>query len=253
MILFNILVVIITATIIIYFFWNYRNNKTQPHRRNFDDIRYYELTSKYEFLVAVAALFAIVFGYIGITTKSSLEAELTKNIEAQLKPAKDSILLLKNDITTFQSQIINLNGVLANSQSQLNEISKQQSLIDQKNASSNRNIGILQSKIKEVSESNALKKEFYILKDISISYNTPQEEKNTDPIFKFDFDKLVTVKGEKLPSFNQPPFMIVSPRNGGMVYVTKITNRGFELIMGPVLLLNGEQNKEFKFQVIVYN
>ena len=253
MALFNILVVIITATIIIYFVWNYLNNRKQPHRRNFDDIRYYELTSKYEFLVAVAALFAIVFGYIGITTKSSLEAELTKNIETQLKPAKDSILILKNDISAFQSQITNLNGVLANSQSQLIEISKQQELIDQKNISSTRNVGLLQTKIKDISESNALKKEFYILKDISIFYKTPQEEKDVDPILKFDFDKLLTVKGEKLPTFDQPPFMIVSPRNGGMVYVTKITNKGFELIMGPVLLLNGEQNKEFKFQVIVYN
>jgi nitrogen fixation-related uncharacterized protein len=69
----------IALVITIYFLWNFlnnRNNKWLRNNRHVNDIRYYELKSKNEFLVAVSVLLMGIITFFGYSTKQSLQNSL---------------------------------------------------------------------------------------------------------------------------------------------------------------------------------
>jgi hypothetical protein len=69
----------IALVVTIYFlrnFLNNRNNKWLRNNRQVNDIRYYELKSKNEFLVAVSVLLMGIITFFGYSTKQSLQNSL---------------------------------------------------------------------------------------------------------------------------------------------------------------------------------
>ena len=77
--LFIGVVLYVGLVLTIYFYWNYRSNKNNNWLRNhkqLNDIRYYELKSKNEFLVAVSVLLIAIIAFFGYSTKQNLQDSL---------------------------------------------------------------------------------------------------------------------------------------------------------------------------------
>lgn len=249
--MFNVLLIIITATMVIYFVWNFLNNQSNPHQRNTDDIRYFELKSKYEFLVSAVTLFTVVFVYLGISTKENLENEFREKLNNELKPSIDSIKNAKIEYEIFKTEvnkeISTYKDVISGSVQKINDMSSTQNEIYKRSLQSSKGLKMAENKINTISNMNILKKEFYIIDNLKIS-NSVFSKGMTEKIF---FKDLITTSGDKLPQFEYEPVVIVSNLDGGQMGSTKITKEYVEVIVSAIF--NGDENKPImRYKLVIY-
>ena len=237
MILANTLLIIITSVVIAYFFWNYWNNRTSTHRRIINnDIRYYELKSKYEFLVAIGSIIAIIFIFLGVNTQNELQKTLKSNFDILL----DSATVLKVDMN---DQIAITKEALAITTGEVEALRSRQRLINSESTKSLNSFKSLNEKYLDLSNNPKLKKDFYVVSNITI-------KKDSD-IIRFHFKDMTTEAGKKLPVFNSIPIVIPTSSNGAGVDILVLTKDYVDIFVGRGIELK-EPFQVYKVQIIIY-
>lgn len=213
-----ILLVFIAAVITIYFTWNYLNErKKRPRSPIENDIRYHELKSKYEFLVATGSLFTIVFIFLGLNTQKDIEVKL----QSEYKTLLDSALILKNDVT---KQVIENKRVITLLSVKLDELRNTQKSITRESANSLSSYNSLNLKYTELNNRPILNKDFFIIQDVGL-------KQQDEPVIIY-FKNLKTVSGKSLPNFGRPPTVLATSNNGASVTTLAVTKEYIKIQIG---------------------
>jgi hypothetical protein len=249
--MFEALLLVIAAAMVIYFVWNYRNAKSHPNRRKNNDIRYYELKSKYEFLVSIVTLVTVVFVFLGISSQRELKDEIQKNIDKELISSKNAIDSTKRSFALFRDSInVSLetyNNVLSASIVNLNKMSDKQNLIYQKSLKSNLDLDKVQNTVSRISKLNVLKKEFYVIDDLQVDNKTAASGNS----FRLFFKDLKTNTGDNLPNFTSEPLVLASNLDGGVIKTIKTTDDYVDVLVETIH--NGEINAPFfRYKLVIY-
>lgn len=251
MLMFYILLVVITATIVIYFIWNFISSKANPHRINNDDIRYYELKSKNEFLVASVSLLLIVFAFFGLSTKNEIKADLENEIKKDLsvsqKVADSTRKAFEAYKSTIDKDLITYKEVISSSIQKLEEIKKQTEQVSNSTLRSKKQFDNVQQTVDRISKLNILKREFYIVDNQFINHNVAVSGKPR----RIYFDTLKTQNGDNLPTFQYEPLILISNIDGGFIKINKTTKDYVDVIVET--MTEEDQNiPQFRFKLVIY-
>lgn len=206
------LIIIVIAAFAISSIWNIFSLKDLKKRsrsnRNLDDPKYYELKSKYEFLLAI---FAIIITGASILGYNSL-ADVKKAMSEDFKHSADSTYQIIRKIT---ARADSLNNELITNQKRLSTFSlsiQKLSSIEIENFEKGKmyenQVNKLSQKISHIDSSNILKKVYYRVDSLSFfaTSNSPLKLFN-----KYAFSNLITDNGDRLPKFKTPPFISIVP------------------------------------------
>lgn len=213
----TVLLSFIATVLTIYFVWNYFNERNhRPKWAIEKDIRYYELKSKNEFLIATGSLFIIIVVFMGLNTQKDIEIKL----RSEYKGLLDSASQLKQDVTDEVGSHKQMIRLLAE---KIRESEKIQETITQQSKESLSSFNSINEQYAQIRSKPILNKDFYII-----------PEQNFPPDsgwgITFYFKDLKTTEGKSIPPFNNPPSVIASSSNGGSFVVTKITTESVHVV-----------------------
>lgn len=233
------LLCLIAAVIVIYFSWNYFNErKSRPIWPIEKDIRYYELKAKYEFLVATGSLFTIVLIFMGLNTQKDLEIKLRNEYKGLL----DSAAYLKKDVEIKLENSRQTIGVLTDN---LAELNRTQENIAQKSTTSLSTFNSLNNQYNQLKNRPILSKDFFIIKEIS--YNEAPEGN------RYYFQDIQTIDGKKLPEFKHPPTVLINGSTGGTFGIIRVTTEFVHLInTGGVQIQSDPPTFPLKFKLVLF-
>lgn len=199
--------------LIVYVAWGFltfkkwRKNESDPV-----DAKYYELKSRNEFLLACFAVFIAVASYFGYTTIENIKSSLRNEISEAVTTTMDSLNYLQGRVNSTLSDVDTASFHLGKYEQRL------QSMLA--------NQDILEGRIRGIEGMEVLQKDFYRVDGLTFS----NYELHLNKEFKrIHFSDLTTVKGEKLPSTSEPPFVMVSAMDGGIVSIIDVTNKYVDL------------------------
>lgn len=221
----TILLFIIASVITIYFTWNFFNNRKLPKNSKLEnDIRYYELKSKYEFLVAVVSLVTAVAVFYGLGTKKDIEQNIKSEFTTEFEPAKKRLSVAERQINEINMNLKTAQGIINSYYNALKEIDTKQKTIDQASQRSQKQFQEFEKRIDTLNKKNILKKNFYLVDNIKVNYDVITYNQG---FAKFAFDTLTTTLGDKLPKFQKPPLVVAVSDVGNLIEVYNVTNSSF--------------------------
>ena len=220
------LLFIIACTIIIYSLWNFISNRKEisPAKLS-NDIRYYELKSKYEFLVAITA-FLLAFGtFYGISTKKDLEKSLRADFTEKLDSIQEQSANLKSKLgllnVTTDKKVEQTDKTLNAYYDALLKSQAKQGTIDKKFTEYAGRIDSLRLK-------NLLKRNFYLVDNIVFNYDEYLKGSGGSSKTIY-FNTIITSLGDRLPTFSKPPIVIALSDDGYGFIITRITSTYFTI------------------------
>jgi len=228
----TLLLFTITCVIVIYFTWNFFNQRSiKKNSKHIPDAHYYELKSKYEFLVAIGSLVFAIAVFYGLGTKKDMEQNLKSEFNSQLEPTRKQALTTETKIDSVNKQVKETQGIINGYYSALKEIEGKQRAIDLLTLSSKNKFEGFQKRIDTLSKKNILKRSFYLVDNLQLDFK--KMENTESHSLKIAFDTLVTTLADKLPRFHKPPIILPVSNMGFALHVFNVTNDGFEIFVAP--------------------
>lgn len=282
-----IILILIGISLLIFQIWNITTLKkfksTRGFQKELNDPRYYELKYKQEYFVAVVSFVGtalVILGYANIDSiKNSLSKEFTEKADStsqkmiQLSQridavsySFDSTLTAKTKQTESLFKVYESNSksvskkLLENFSStqnslseyidQLNLLSRSQNEIANTNKISEQQVKDLVKKIDDLNSRNIIKQNYYIVDSLYFNiaiYDTAQSD---DALYtKYFFKDLKTTVGDRLPKFENPPFVVYLTEHGAFDGKFKeITNESFKFTVGTYTEGGG---KIIRFSVLI--
>lgn len=261
--LFIGVVLYVGLVLTIYFYWNYRSNKNNNWLRNhkqLNDIRYYELKSKNEFLVAVSVLLIAIIAFFGYSTKQNLQDSLRTEFKDSISNLNDSLKNLNQNLNLSKNETLELINKIDASRNNIDGLQNYQTELTSKLANTGQNIKDVNKFISEIKSKNILKKPFYVIDSIRIdninsSIKDPLTKKEFVKFVVIEFDKLVTTDKDKLPIFKTPPIIIPVNIDGMPVIVYDVTTKGCKLtgdVTGVSNNLDNPERYEFALNRLIF-
>jgi hypothetical protein len=159
------------------------------------DVKYNELKSKIDFVIAAAVILIGVIGIIGYQQIESIRNDLLQEFKGQ----RDSIILLRRE-----------------AEEMLNAAKGADSLVKK----SLHNADVLAKKIDLIAEKDILKGNTFLIHNVRFG-DFPNSLK--DQIVTIDFKKLTTIDGKKLPAFKKPPLLFIQSSHGAVASIRELT------------------------------
>lgn len=223
----TIILFFIAAVLTTYYLWNYLSNrKPFPNSKVVNDIRYYELKSKYEFLVAIVSVALAIAVFVGLGTKKDIENQLKASLEPTTKLAIENEIrtsaneqrtsLIDSQINRQEALLNSFYTVISSLKADLNGVSI--------------NISKSRNEIDLLNKKDILKRNFYLVDNLT-GPNKDVAEGSTDR--KIAFDTLITSLGTKLPVFEKPPIIFAVSNKGLQIYNIDVTTKTFTLRILP--------------------
>jgi type II secretory pathway pseudopilin PulG len=226
-----IALLIAVVGLVILFIWNginfsFLKKHSSDKNKNLDDAKYWELKSKYEFMLAVVALITAMATFLGINTLDSIKKEVkhdfqekvdsvsksftdsTIKVNKKLQATNDSAALLNKKVSNYLQQ-------LSNNTHYLTALEADQIRLKVFDLKSNNDLQDLSRKIDSINHSNKIKSEFYLVNNVPFVNKRPDYPLDLTIYFK----DLKTSSGDKLPSFKNPPVIISANLNNAFVQI----------------------------------
>ena len=224
------LIIILIVSLIILTLWNILTlrsyKKKISNEAQLNDGKYFELKSKIEYMIATFLVVATVIGILGYTNldnvKRELKADFQKKVDSlytSIKEAEVRISKIDTTLKNFSSISVNLYSNISNLENRI--------------AHGNSSINSLNDKIKNINEKNILKRNFYTV-DYQINLKNVQDLSDMKCFFK----DMITNFGDKLPEFNKPPIILITPTNGIDLTVREVTKGYVQLAEGTTWVEN---------------
>ncbi|WP_413998203.1 hypothetical protein ACMDB5_10470 [Flavobacterium sp. W1B] len=270
---FYILLVILIIALIVFLIWNIILFNKRIAVRN-ESKEYYELKYQLQFYVAIFSVLIGVFSFLGYNSYNDIvdkvKIEISNETKSDLQKSKDEInskilatqnelqkisfenekikqsntdLLENNDKTNdrfykLYEQFLSLNKELYISenklQSQINNVNDAE--IDVEN---------IKTDIAEIKKIDFLN-QVYLVTDIT--FNEP-DEKTFGKLDTIYFKNLKTIGGNKLPAFQKPPSITISPYQGVQLALKDVTNQYYTIYMWTKTEF--EEKKKHKYDVLI--
>jgi|GEM_PF-2121790 len=234
----TLLLFVILVVIIIYFTWNYLSNKKIDYRlweRKNDDIRYHELKSKYEFLVAIVTFIIAVAVFYGYSTKKEIEESIKKDFDSKLEVEHKKLTevnkKLKNLDSNVSNRIKSTSTTIDAYFNSLKQIESRQNTINELSDKSQGKLKEFERKIVNLNDDNTLKRNFYLVDNIKIKYD--EYSMINEHYISYSYKNLTTTLGDKLPNFETPPIIIAVSNNGFGIQIFDVTLNSFKVRIVP--------------------
>ncbi|WP_438947055.1 hypothetical protein [Sediminibacterium sp.] len=282
-----IILTLLGVSILIFLIWNLstlqRLKATKGFQKELNDPRYYELKYKQEYFVAVVSFVGtalVILGYSNIDSiKNSLSKEFTEKADStsqkmiQLSQridavsySFDSTLTAKTQQTESLFKVYESNSksvskkLLENFSStqnslseyidQLNLLSRSQNEIANTNKISEQQVKDLLKKIDDLNSRNIIKQNYYIVDSLYFNIAVYDTAQSDDALYtKYFFKDLKTTFGDRLPKFENPPFVVYLTEHGAFDGKFKeITTESFKFTVGTYTEGGG---KIIRFSVLI--
>ncbi len=222
----EILIIILIGSLIILTLWNiltirsYKNKMTSESQLN--DGKYFELKYKMEFMIAVFSIIIAFVGFLGYRSFDKIKNEITDNIQKDIAPITFDLKKAKIDVTRIDSTLKQSSSIYTNLYSNL-------SRLENKISSRSNDFDNLNEKIKNISDRNILKRNFYIIDNLKFNW---KESKDWLKDMTYYYKDLTTNIGDKLPVFTKPPIIIITPTSQTDIIIYQVTNEYVKFLPG---------------------
>lgn len=249
----NVLLSVITCVIIIYFAWNYFNNRNRNRHQNTsqgNDIRYYELKAKYEFLVAVGTLFTAVAVFYGFGTKKDIDQNIKTEFNALFAPTKKRVSVTESKVAEMDQRLKNAQAILNSYYGALKEIDSRQKQINLSSQKSKEVLKRYESTVDSLNKSNVLKRNFYLVDNLTVNYNKIYDTVRQQLAKTYAYDTLLTTLGDRLPQFKKPPIIVGVTDVGFGIHTFDVNTRTFKILL-DINYFTPPANNLIKFRLII--
>lgn len=158
------------------------------------DEKYYELKYHLNILKTSAIILISVIGFMGYTELENIKDDISSDIDMSLKIQKDSMDFLRDELNNYSNEIESMNQ-------KMNQLTEIIGLNDN-------DLKNITEKISSIDESFRYNPRVYIVNGLRF----PKEEKG----LKFMFSEMMTIYGEPLPKFKNPPLILVQGKSVGL-------------------------------------
>lgn len=206
--------IVLVIILIIFSVWNlislYELKKYNRSYRELKDDRYYELKYKLEYITAIVVVVIGVGAFFGYR----FFEEFKKNTSENLKTVTEN----------YEVKLKSIGKIIESKEFALNDNSEKQNSIEKRVKNSDSLVTILTGRINVISNKSIVKQDIYLVDKIFFKF--PKTNMDT---CRFYYKDLTSIKGEKLPIFNEPPFLAIVPESPADFVITEKKKDYFKL------------------------
>ncbi len=219
----SIILILIGTGVFVFSLWGFLliKNHLKKFKGNYrlssilTDVKYHELKARQDYLISISAILLALLSFIGYTSINNIKKELTeqfhneKEILSSLKDtAQDNLEFLKLTGKNYEDSVRNALQL----------------------------VSILKTQMVRLYNKDVISQNIYIVDPLELGkFSFDKSNPNTDYRL-VRFKDLVTISGQKLPTFNSPPSIICFSKNSSLLMVDNITSTSFnvkaDMIMG---------------------
>lgn len=209
----------IGLAVLLFSYWGFR--LIQKHVKRFNigykfphsltDEKYFELKARQDYIIASSAIVFTVITFIGYSSIEGIKKEMNSQMTSEIKRL-DSIRNSANET------LINFSDI---------EI-KGKTLQDSVRSAMNL-VSVLKSRMAQIFEKDVINQNIYIVDPLKIGDFPHDTKQNNEDFRVIKFKDLLTVSGQKLPIFKNPPSIVCFSTNNATLYVTDVTVDGFKV------------------------
>jgi hypothetical protein len=228
------LLIILIFALVIFNVWNLLSlkelKKYNRSYRELKDDRYYELKYKIEYITTIVVVVIGVGTFFGYKFFEEFKKNATNNLNTVTK--------------NYEIKLDSIGKIIDSKKFVLNDYSKMQDSIDKRVKNSDNLLSILTDRINVISNKNIVKQDFYIVDKLKFLIGIKGGA-------TFYFKDLLTLSGDKLPTFNKPPFLVVVPENSVEISILRIEKDYFKIDVPSFLSTDGEDIDTARFSIML--
>jgi hypothetical protein len=186
----------------------FRNN--HRFQSSLTDQHYFELKSRQEYIVAASAVIFSLITFLGFQSIKEIKDDLNKEMESERTALKKIRLQAQNALRDYQA----LDSLTGDYSDSVNYAFK--------------NVSQLNTKINSIYKKNIIQQSIFITQRVNLK-NIPGDKYEVRTVY---FKDLVTISGERLPTFTTPPNIICTSNSNAWIFVSNVTTTSFKTMIG---------------------
>jgi hypothetical protein len=162
------------------------------------DERYFELKYNINLLKAVSAILIFLLGFLGFTTYNDITDIVEGDFEEKFNIQEEKIKALDSIVKNYENIVESLKSAEGESIENLNDVKRE--------------FGIINRKVSQTQESLKYTTKVFVIRDLKFPI-AKFAANSRGEAFRVDFEKLVTIHGERLPKFKSKPLVMLQGKS----------------------------------------
>ncbi len=209
----TIIIALIGIILSVFTIWaivTFKNNKQKE-----SEATYYELKYKIQFLVAMFISFSGIAALLGYNSYE----DAVDRIENSLKERIDNEL--GERLTRTELRIESVDSLIATAELAISERDSTIKILKYQSNSIQKIASTIEQKINAINQKNILRQNYYVVSDLPLPESYSWRE--------YPFSDLITTTGQKLPTFESTPLVLLVPDNYLLMEVMNTTKESFKI------------------------